>query len=97
MFGWMALTYFVLFPAPHRLEPGRAVFWLMMQVAMLVGCVTAMPANAWLIRKDGKRRCRWWIPGRCGWRCGRIKAERSSGQREGTKGMTLVMAVISGG
>lgn len=55
MFGWMALTRFVLFPSPH-LRPGMAVFWFMMQVAMVVGCATAMPANAWLIRKGLKEK-----------------------------------------
>ena len=55
MFGWMAITYFLLFPAPH-LDPGMAVFWFMMQIAMIVGFFTAIPANAWLIRKGWKEK-----------------------------------------
>jgi hypothetical protein len=55
MFGWMAITYFVLFPGPH-LEPGMAVFWFMMQIAMIIGSLTAMPANAWLIHKGWKEK-----------------------------------------
>ncbi|MFP5230663.1 MAG: DUF4396 domain-containing protein [Acidobacteriota bacterium] len=55
MYAWMALTYFVVFPAPH-LHPGSAVFWFMMQIAMIVGTFTALPANAWLIRKGWKEK-----------------------------------------
>ncbi len=55
MFAWMAITYFLLFPAPH-LDPGMAVFWFMMQIAMIVGTGTAIPANAWLIRKGWKEK-----------------------------------------
>jgi hypothetical protein len=55
MFAWMAVTYFVLFPAPH-LSPGMAVFWFMMQIAMVIGTLTALPANAWLIRKGWKEK-----------------------------------------
>jgi len=55
MFGWMAISWFVLFPAPH-LDPGMAVFWFMMQIAMIVGFFTALPANAWLIHKGWKEK-----------------------------------------
>ena len=55
MFGWMALSYFVLFPSPH-LGPNEAVFWFMMQIAMMVGFLTAWPANFWLIRKGWKEK-----------------------------------------
>lgn len=55
MFAWMAITYFLIFPSPH-LGPGTAVFWFMMQVAMIVGFFTALPANAWLIRKGWKEK-----------------------------------------
>ena len=55
MFGWMALTYFLLFPKPH-LDPGMAVFWFMMQIAMIAGFFTSIPANAWLIRKGWKEK-----------------------------------------
>ncbi|MGH9512943.1 MAG: DUF4396 domain-containing protein [Terriglobales bacterium] len=55
MFSWMAIVYYVLFPSPH-LGPGLAVFWFMMQIAMLVGTATAIPANAWLIHKGWKEK-----------------------------------------
>lgn len=55
MYAWMALSYFVFFPHPH-LNPGMAVFWFMMQIAMVVGFFTALPANAWLIKKGWKEK-----------------------------------------
>jgi hypothetical protein len=55
MFAWMAISYFLLFPSPH-LDPGMAVFWFMMQIAMVAGFFTALPANAWLIRKGWKEK-----------------------------------------
>lgn len=55
MYAWMALSYFVFFPHPH-LNPGMAVFWFMMQIAMVVGFFTALPANAWLIGKGWKEK-----------------------------------------
>ena len=51
----MAITHFLLFPAPH-LDPGMALFWFMMQIAMIVGFFTAIPANAWLIRKGWRKK-----------------------------------------
>jgi hypothetical protein len=53
MYLWMALVYFVLFPSPH-LEPNRPAYWLMMQIAMICGYVTALPINLWLLRKGVK-------------------------------------------
>ena len=44
MFAWMAITHYWLFPSPH-LEPTMTVFWFMMQIAMIVGFFTALPAN----------------------------------------------------
>lgn len=55
MYGWMAVVHFVLFAAPH-LEPNSAVFWLMMQIGMLLGCATAWPVNGWLLRSGLKER-----------------------------------------
>jgi Domain of unknown function (DUF4396) len=52
MFAWMALSSRVLFHP--KLEPTEPAYWLMMQVAMLVGFLTAYPANWWLIRKGIK-------------------------------------------
>jgi hypothetical protein len=49
LFGWMALMYFVLFPAPH-LRPDSPVYWFLMQIGMIAGFFTAWPVNTWLIR-----------------------------------------------
>lgn len=50
LFGWMALMYYVFFPGPH-LEPVSPVFWFLMQLGMILGFVTAWPANVWLIHR----------------------------------------------
>ncbi len=55
MSAWMALTYFVIFPRPH-LHPTEAVFWFMMQVAMVLGYFTSYPANVWLLKLGWKER-----------------------------------------
>jgi hypothetical protein len=55
MFAWMAVTYYWLFPAPH-LKPHTTAFWFMMQIAMVIGSLTALPANAWLIRRGWKEK-----------------------------------------
>ena len=55
MFGWMAITYYWLFPSPH-LKMNTGTFWFMMQIAMIAGFLTALPANAWLIRKGWKEK-----------------------------------------
>jgi hypothetical protein len=52
MYGWMAISFFVFF---HRvLKASDPAFWLMMQLAMLVGLITAYPINWWLLRKGVK-------------------------------------------
>lgn len=53
MYGWMAVTYFLLFPHPH-LTPFRPAYWLMMQIAMICGFFTSFPVNRWLIRSGLK-------------------------------------------
>jgi Domain of unknown function (DUF4396) len=53
LFGWMAVMHFVLFPAPH-LHPDSPVYWFLMQIGMLLGFLTAWPANVWLIRRGIK-------------------------------------------
>jgi Domain of unknown function (DUF4396) len=53
MYGWMAVGYFALFPHRH-IHPDSAVFWFMMQIAMLAGFVTSYPINDWLLRKGIK-------------------------------------------
>ncbi|BBL77256.1 DUF4396 domain-containing protein [Methylomagnum ishizawai] len=52
MYGWMALTVFVLFG--HKLPKTDPVFWFMMQIAMLAGFLTSYPVNWWLLRKGIK-------------------------------------------
>jgi hypothetical protein len=54
LFGWMILMQLVLFPA--HVHPGQAVYWLMMQIGMLLGFATAYPVNWWLIRTGVKER-----------------------------------------
>jgi|HubBroStandDraft_6_1064221.scaffolds.fasta_scaffold565241_2 hypothetical protein len=49
MYGWMLLVHFRLFPQIH-LRPDEAVYWLMMQVAMICGFVTSIPMNWWLLK-----------------------------------------------
>jgi len=49
MFAWMALVFFVLFPHPH-LMPTEASYWLMMQIAMVIGFITSLPVNRWLLK-----------------------------------------------
>ena len=51
MFAWMAVVRKRLFPG---LEPTTWTFWLMMQIAMLLGLATTYPANRWLIRRGVK-------------------------------------------
>lgn len=53
LFGWMALTYFVFFPAPH-LKPTGPVYWFMMQIGMVIGYFTSFPMN-WLLVKWGTK------------------------------------------
>lgn len=53
LFGWMALTFFVLFRNPH-LHPTQASYWFMMQIGMILGFFTSYPMNRWLIRSGWK-------------------------------------------
>ena len=53
MYAWMALVFFKLFPHPH-LTPFAPQYWLMMQIAMVIGYGTAYPMNRWLISKGLK-------------------------------------------
>jgi hypothetical protein len=55
LFGWMALTYFVIFPQPH-LHPTQAPFWFMMQVGMILGFLTSYPVNIFLLRSGWKEK-----------------------------------------
>jgi hypothetical protein len=53
LFGWMALTFFVLFSHPH-LHPTQAGYWFMMQIGMILGFFTSYPMNHWLITSGWK-------------------------------------------
>lgn len=53
LFGWMAVIQLVLFTAPH-LTPDHPAYWLLMQVGMILGFVTAYPVNVRLIRRGVK-------------------------------------------
>jgi hypothetical protein len=53
MFGWMAISHFVLFADPH-LTADQAAFWLMMQIGMALGLATTYPVNVWLVRRGVK-------------------------------------------
>jgi hypothetical protein len=54
LFGWMALMAFAFFPAPHHLMPSTPAYWLLMQIGMIVGFLTAWPANVWLLNRGIK-------------------------------------------
>lgn len=51
MYGWMAIAMFWLI---GPMSPSQPVFWLMMQIGMLCGFLTAFPMNWWLIREGIK-------------------------------------------
>jgi len=52
MYGWMAIVTFLIFG--QELPKTSAVFWFMMQIAMLAGFLTSYPVNWWLVRKGLK-------------------------------------------
>lgn len=52
MFGWMAIVHYLLFVHPPT--PDTAVYWFMMQIAMVLGFLTSYPANWILVRKGIK-------------------------------------------
>jgi ABC-type antimicrobial peptide transport system permease subunit len=54
LFGWMALMAAVFFPARHHLMPSSPAYWLLMQIGMIVGFLTAWPANVWLLKRGIK-------------------------------------------
>lgn len=53
LFGWMAIMQFVFFPDPH-LTPDHAAYWFLMQIGMVLGFATSVPANVWLVRRGIK-------------------------------------------
>jgi hypothetical protein len=54
LFGWMALSHFVLFRPP--LEVDTAGHWFMMQVGMIAGYFTAWPVNRLLVQSGVKEK-----------------------------------------
>lgn len=54
MYGFMAIAHFWIFEhlLHHKLETNSFEFWFMMQIAMLLGFVTAYPVN-WLLISTG--------------------------------------------
>ena len=54
MYGWMAIATFAIFQ--HPLDKTGALFWFMMQVAMLAGFATAYPVNWWLVTAGVKEK-----------------------------------------
>ena len=52
MYGGMAIAFFLIFK--KRLEANDILFWFVMQIAMLLGFITAFPVNWWLIKKGIK-------------------------------------------
>ncbi|MGH7048702.1 MAG: DUF4396 domain-containing protein [Stellaceae bacterium] len=49
MFAWMAVIWFLLMPS-HRPDASNIVFWLMMQIGMVLRYLTTYPANWLLVR-----------------------------------------------
>lgn len=47
LFAWMAVVYFFLVP---RVEVSSPIYWLMMQIGMIVGFVASFPPNWYLVR-----------------------------------------------
>lgn len=54
MYGWMAIATFLIFG--HELKANDPVFWFMMQLAMVLGFLTAYPVNWWLIKSGVKEK-----------------------------------------
>lgn len=54
LFGWMALSHFVLFQPPLTIDTSG--HWFMMQIGMIVGFFTAWPLNRWLVRSGIKEK-----------------------------------------
>ncbi|WP_186577271.1 DUF4396 domain-containing protein [Aquibacillus kalidii] len=51
MFGWMAIVHLTFNNPPIPSEP---TYWLMMQIAMILGFITSYPANMILVKKGIK-------------------------------------------
>ncbi len=53
LYGWMAVMQLVLFPV-EDLHPNQAAYWFLMQIGMILGFITAYPANWWLTKRGIK-------------------------------------------
>lgn len=45
---------FLFFPAPHLLMLSAPAYWLVVQIGMIVGFLTAWPASVWLLDREIK-------------------------------------------
>jgi hypothetical protein len=54
LFGWMALSHFVIWQPP--LQTDTSGHWFMMQLGMIVGYFTAWPVNRRLVRSGSKEK-----------------------------------------
>ena len=61
MYGGMALAHFAIFG--RGLPKTRPVFWVMMQIGMLLGFATAYPVNWFLPSRRGVKEAMYWRPG----------------------------------
>lgn len=52
MFAWLAIAFLLILPEEPSVA--SATYWFMMQIAMIVGFITAYPANWWLINRGIK-------------------------------------------
>ncbi|WP_235046500.1 DUF4396 domain-containing protein [Edwardsiella piscicida] len=52
MYVWMAIALFLLFTP--EMPRASALYWFMMQIAMIVGFCSAYPMNKWLVSKGIK-------------------------------------------
>jgi hypothetical protein len=51
LFAWMGAIYFFIMP---RLELTSPFYWFMMQIEMVIGFITSLPANWFLVRSGVK-------------------------------------------
>ncbi|MEV0425615.1 DUF4396 domain-containing protein [Micromonospora sp. NPDC050495] len=52
LLGWLAIMHFLVFH--EALRPGSPVFWLVIQVGLIIGFFAAWPPTMWLIRRGIK-------------------------------------------
>ena len=55
MYLWMFISVYLIFA--ESINAGDPIFWLMMQIAMILGMLTTMPVNKWLIQVGIKHSC----------------------------------------